>query len=266
MSAASGQKQLATIIKYEMLKFLRGRKFFIILAIIGIISIAMAIIPPIAGNPYPNAKEFIEFFANFVNIIIIIVVTLFGADAIVYDFEKGTAFVLYPNPVRRRTIFAGKFISSLIMSVAIVVVYYMIGIALDVAINGTVPFEVFYSMLLAIAYMATLMSVTFLISTTMRSTLAASVLVFALFFLVFPMMGSMITIVGIEPWFIITSMPMVIGDIFTTPFPQTIEQDMGAFKMLVYHPSVRMALTTMVAYTVPAFALAYRQFIKKELQ
>ena len=266
MNEVSGFSQLATIMRYEMLKFLRGKKFYIMLAIMGIIAAAFIIVPPALGESYPDATGTIEFFSQFTSILIILIATLFGADSIVYDFEKGTAFVLYTNPVRRRTIFVGKFISAILVSAATIVIYYAIATIIDLAINGGVPFATVYSMLLAMAYMTALMCVTFLISTTMKSTLAASVIVFALFFLIFSMVESILTLAGQKPFFVLTSMSTVITDILISPFPTTVSQEIGTFNILIYHPGVATAILVMVVYGILSLGLAYNRFIKKELQ
>jgi ABC-type transport system involved in multi-copper enzyme maturation permease subunit len=91
MSNVSDMSQLVTIMRYEMLKFVRGKKLYIVLAIIGIIAAAFVLVPPALGEPYPDAEGTIGFFATFVTILIILIVPLFGADSVVYDFEKGTA-------------------------------------------------------------------------------------------------------------------------------------------------------------------------------
>jgi ABC-type transport system involved in multi-copper enzyme maturation permease subunit len=252
--------------RYEMLKFIRGKKFYIILAIMGIIAAAFVIVPPALGESYPDANGTIEFFSQFASILIILIATLFGADSIVYDFEKGTAFVLYTNPVRRRTIFAGKFVSAILVSSVTIAIYYAIATIIDLAINGGAPVATIYSLLMALAYMAALMSVTFLVSTTMKSTLAASVIVFALFFLILSMVESILTFAGQKPFFVLTSMDTVITDILISPFPQTISQEIGAFKVLIYHPSVATALIVMAVYGFCSLGLAYNRFIKKELQ
>lgn len=265
MSNVSDMSQLVTIMRYEMLKFVRGKKLYIVLAIIGIIAAAFVLVPPALGEPYPDAEGTIGFFATFVTILIILIVTLFGADSVVYDFEKGTAFVLYTNPVRRRTIFAGKFLSALIVSAGVIALFYVVAVVISLGINGSAPIETLYSMLLAIAYMAALMSITFLISTTMKSTLAASVIVFAMFFLVFDMVDGILALAGQRPFFVITSMSTVIQDILVSPFPKTVYQEFGTFKILIYHPSVATALTVMACYGAAGLVLAYNRFVKKEL-
>ncbi|HOP09272.1 MAG TPA: ABC transporter permease, partial [Candidatus Methanofastidiosa archaeon] len=238
MSDVSGFSQLTTIVRYEMLKFLRGKKLYIMLGIIAVFVGAVLIVPPVVGESYPDAKEMIQFFTSFIDIIIILLVTLFGADSVVYDFEKGTAFVIYPNPVRRRTIFVGKFVAALLVSIGVLCLYYLLAGVIDLGINGTVPSRMVYSMLLAVAYLMTLMCMTFLISTSLRSTLASSVLVFAAFFLVLPMVGGILSVVGEKAWFLVTSASTVVTDILTVPFPQTTIIDAGAIKVVDYHPSV----------------------------
>ncbi|MHC1605640.1 MAG: ABC transporter permease [Candidatus Methanofastidiosia archaeon] len=265
MSVPSGFGQMATIIKYEMLKFLRGKKLYIILAIIAIIMAALIGVPKAFGKPYPDSLEMMQFFTRFVSIVIILLVTLFGADSVVYDFEKGTGFLLYPNPIRRKTIFVGKFLAALIVSIAVLSLYYILASTVDFGINGGIPPNTLYSLLLAIAYLTALMGVTFLISTVMKSTLASSVIVFALFFLILPMPAGILTIVGQKPWYILTSMSSVIEDILITPFPKTIVQETEQFTLLFYHPTPQKAIAVMAGYFVPAMLLAYRQFTRKEL-
>src|SRR3989442_5432148 len=82
-------------------------------------------LPPALSIPYastPNA--FVSTFATFTGLLVVLSGVLFAADALVSEHEKRTGYFLFPNPVRREVLVLGKIAASLIVSAAVISLYY----------------------------------------------------------------------------------------------------------------------------------------------
>jgi ABC-2 type transport system permease protein len=65
---------------------------------------------------------------GFLGVLSILSATFFGADAIVSKFESKTGYFLFPNPIRKTTVFLGKFIASVLVSVCVIALHYLIAV------------------------------------------------------------------------------------------------------------------------------------------
>ena len=127
MMAPNSVRQIATVAKYELLKYLRGRRLLAIVLLTIIISAIFLIVPPAIGTAYPkDPTDFITRVLSFLSVLSILSATFFGADAIVSEYESKTGYFLFPNPIRKTAIFLGKFIASVLVSVGAIGLYYVI--------------------------------------------------------------------------------------------------------------------------------------------
>src|SRR3989475_11072945 len=117
--------QVVTVASYESRKYIRGRRLLGILILVGLILALFIGLPPALGIPYastPNA--FVSTFATFTGLLVVLSGVLFAADALVSEHEKRTGYFLFPNPVRREGLVLGKIAASLIVSAAVLTLYY----------------------------------------------------------------------------------------------------------------------------------------------
>jgi len=128
--APNSVRQIATVAKYELLKYLRGRRLLAIVLLTIIISAIFLIVPPAIGSQYPKDPTlFTVNVLSFLGILSILSATFFGADAIVSEYESKTGYFLFPNPIRKTAIFVGKFIASALVSVGAIALYYVGSVA-----------------------------------------------------------------------------------------------------------------------------------------
>src|SRR5438445_7262342 len=117
--------QVITVASYEIRKYIRGRRLLGILILVGLILALFIGLPPALSIPYastPNA--FVSTFATFTGLLVVLSGALFAADALVSEHEKRTGYFLFPNPVRREVLVLGKIAASLIVSAAVLSLYY----------------------------------------------------------------------------------------------------------------------------------------------
>jgi len=133
-------RQIGIVTRYELLKYLRGRRLLAIILLTVIISGIFLVVPPAIGSQYSkDPTEFVMNMLRFLGVLSILSATFFGADAIVSEFESKTGYFLFPNPIRKTTIFLGKFIASALVSVGVIALYYLIAVVSVQVIDGSVP-------------------------------------------------------------------------------------------------------------------------------
>lgn len=268
----SDMKQVGIVAKYDILKFLRSRRLLGMLIIEGLILALITVLLVTDDGPSMSFTEVASTYIGFVSILIIVGATLFGGDAIVSEFQGRTGYLLFPNPVKRGTILAGKFLSATGAMVLMLVIYYAVALVAGLTIgDGGLSGLIGYSFLLAVLYGICALAVAFFVSSLMKGSAGSLILTFALFFFVFYIVGSMISSIGgIKPWFLPTFAGDSLAYIMQTPYPVdeviiTPIEGFGDFTTYVYYPEVWMSVGVMIAWTVIPLVLAYFLFKRREM-
>jgi ABC-2 type transport system permease protein len=264
--APNSLRQILTVTKYELLKYLRGRRLLAIVVLTIIISAIFLIVPPAIGSAYPSdPKTFIVNILSFLGILAILSATFFAADAIVTEYESKTGYFLFPNPIRKTAIFLGKFIASILVSVGTIGLYYAIAVVSVRVIDGSVPANTGISFVYSLVYLFAILAVAYLFSAVMRSSVYSLVLTFFTFFLILPIVDAVGSIAKFKPWFSITFASDIARYIFENPYPtdkvvQTATQAPSggtqSLSLVQYYPEIRLSLMVMAAYFVVAFVLS----------
>jgi ABC-2 type transport system permease protein len=139
----------------------------------------------------------------------------FGGDAISGEFQNKTGYFGVPNPIRRSSIYVGKWLAAFIAATIILVIFTAITVA-----NGTyyfglnVPYQFGLSVLFAWFYLVAVLGFTFFFSSLFKSS-SMSILVTAilLLFAFTLIQGLVADLVQVEPWFILTYGGQIIGNI-----------------------------------------------------
>ncbi len=266
--APSSVRQIGTVVKYELLKYLRGRRLLAIILLTLIISSIFLIVPPAIGTQYEkDPKEFIGNLLGFLGILSILSATFFGADAIVSEFESKTGFLLFPNPIRKEVIFGGKFIASALVSVGTIALYYAIAITSVRVIDGSIPANTGLSFAYALAYLFAILAVSYLFSAIMSSSVYSLILTFFTFFLILPIVDAVGSIAKFKPWFSVTFAAGIATYIFDIPYPtdkafttttapQAASGASQTLSLTQYYPEVQLSLYIMGAYFIVALILS----------
>ena len=273
-SPPSDSEQLHIVLRYELLKYLRGQRLFGILIITAFIAWLMLALPPLLGRGYPSdVRTFPSTFLNFVSILIVLSATFFGSDAINSEFQGRTGYALFPSPIRRRIILLGKYAASALSSLLVVSLYYAIIIVSAQAIYGTLPDELILSYYLAVVYMLSILAFAFFLSSVMKGTTGSAVLTFFLLMMILPIIGIVLNSADIAPWFSITEAGGIVSRIVTMPpvmgeRPGGFMQPTGAAASIpypLYIPEVGSSLIVMVNYFMITLLAAIYVFERREL-
>ena len=265
--APNSVRQIATVIKYELLKYLRGRRLLAIVLLTIIISAIFLIVPPAIGTAYPkDPTDFITRVLSFLGVLSILSATFFGADAIVSEYESKTGYFLFPNPIRKTAIFVGKFIASALVSVGAIGLYYVIAVVSVRVIDGSIPANTGLSFAYSLIYLFAILAIAYLFSAIMRSSVYSLVLTFFTFFLILPIIDAVGSVAKFKPWFSVTFANGISQYIFQNPYPADKvftttaaggpSAGVQTYSLVQYYPEIRLSLIVMTAYFIVAFALS----------
>src|SRR6266699_3648611 len=171
--------QVGTITKYELLNYFRSRRFFVLLIIGIVISAIFTAVVGYYGIAYLNLTSALGFYSfwwgNSITLVVILSGIFFGGDAISGEFQNKTGYFLVGNPLRRSSIYIGKWIAALTASLIIFAIYAAIAVG-----NGIYYFG--DSLVFSVLYLIAVLGFTFFFSSLFKSS-SMSILVTAILFL-----------------------------------------------------------------------------------
>jgi ABC-2 type transport system permease protein len=210
--------------KYTFLDYFRSRRFFILLTITLLIS---ALLTFIVGYYRPGGflasdlSFYSGWWGNSVTFVIVLSGVFFGGDAISGEFQNKTGYFGIPNPIRRSSIYIGKWLAAFIAATAILGVFTVITVGNGLYYFGlNVPYQFGLSVLFAWFYLAAVLGFTFFFSSLFKSSSMSILVTIILFLFVFSLIQTLVAnLVKIEPWFILTYGAQIIGNILMVPYP-----------------------------------------------
>jgi ABC-2 type transport system permease protein len=223
-SVPGSGSQLMIVAKYEFRNYFGSRRFYVLLAISLLVSALLTYVVE-SRRPGSFLNNELDFYSSWwgqiASLMVILSGIFFGGDAISAEFQNRTGYFLVPNPIRRSSIYAGKWLSAFAAAVII------LGVTLAITLlNGfyyfgfSVPSQLLNSVAYSLIYLATVMGFTFLFSSLFKSS-SYSILVSAIMFLfVFTLVETLVaTVVQVEPWFVPTYGASIIDNALKATFP-----------------------------------------------
>lgn len=254
-------------LRFELTKHLRRRRLLIVAALAILMPLVFNLVPMLRDLDFADfADTFAAVVLQFVSILIVISAALFAGDAVSSEFEKKTGLLLFPTTQSRTSIFAGKYIAALLATFLIVAVYYGVT-TLEVAIiygAGEVPARMAQSYGLALLYSASAVSVVFFFSSIMKRTISSTILGFVSLIMVLPIIETVLALVDVEPWFIVTysagliTAVLGVGDLGLGPG--------GHSPVSIFTPDLYLGIAVMTAYAVILFASSIVAASRKSLE
>ena len=206
--------------RFEFENNLRSTRFYILLAIVATIGITIMAVMYVY-KPSTDLSSPMAFYSlwwgDIVSLCVILTGIFFGADAISSEFQNRTGYYLIPNPVRRSSIFIGKWIASFLASAIAIGVYAAITIA-DGAIyfGSNIPYQFGESFAFALFYIFPILGVSFLISSIFKnnsySILLTAILLLFGFNYITPLISALS---NSEPWYVLTYGAGIIADVLS---------------------------------------------------
>lgn len=263
--------QVGTITKYELLNYFRSRRFFVLL-IIGIaISAILTTVVAYYGINYLNLTTALGFYSfwwgNSITFVVILSGIFFGGDAISGEFQNKTGYFLVGNPLRRSSIYIGKWIAALTASLIIFAIYAAIAVGNGFYYFGAnIPYQFGESLVFSVLYLIAVLGFTFFFSSLFKSS-SMSILVTAILFLfAFSLIELIVSrLAQIEPWFIITYGAGIIANVLMDPYPITQStRGPGGREISTFAVNIPQGIAILVGYFVITAVIGLLLFERKE--
>lgn len=268
----SSLAQVGIITKYELTNYFRSRRFFILLAITflatGAVTFILAYygVSKIESTSSASSRDlsFYGFWWGFVPTLVVVFCSVFfGGDAIAGEFQNKTGYFLVGNPIRRSSIYTGKWIAAFTASMIILGIYTAITLANGFYYLGnSIPIQFVEAIGFTIVYLIAALGFTFLFSSLFKSGSYSIVVTFILLLFGFSLIDTIFTaFANVEPWFSVVYAAEIITNVFTVPYPTHATTFRGA---TTYTPTIPEGLAIMAIYFVITSILGLVLFERKE--
>lgn len=253
----SSISQLGTITKYEMLNYFRSRRFFVLLIIDVLIAGLITALVGYYGTSSIGAATALKFYSfmwgSFIPLVTILAGIFFGGDAISGEFQNKTGYFLVANPLRRSSIYIGKWLGAFIASMIVFGLFAGITVGNAMYYFGlSIPYPFVESVLFSILYLMAVLGLTFLFSALFKSSAMSIAVTAILFLFVFSILETILNdLIGIEPWFIITYGAGIIVNVLADKYPLTqAGPGIGGRERTVYAVSIPAGLAILLGYFI----------------
>ena len=270
--------QIGIVTKYNFLNYFRARRFYVMFAIIaiisGLITILVAYYQPASFLAFGALGFYGAGWGSFASFVIVLSAAFFGGDAISGEFQSRTGYFLVPNPIRRSAIYVGKYLAALAASTVILGIFALVMIANGLYyFPGSLPWEFEQSLAFSWVYLIAALSLTFAFSSLFKSSSISILMSVILLLFVFNVVDEVAVIVAnVEPWFSITYGAGIIADILMVPYPVHYNPNtLGAatgpgsrLRIPAYHAGVTEGLAILAIYFIVMALVGLWLFQRKE--
>jgi ABC-2 type transport system permease protein len=251
--------------RYQLRDFLLSRRFILMLGIVAVLGVILTAVVgyyrpgSLLAQPDGSATFYNQIWAGGVTIVIVFAGVIFGGDAIAGEFQNKTGYFLMGLPVRRATVYVGKYLAAFVSSLVAVTAFAVILLGNGAFYFGSGAFTVAFveSYILAIVYLLALLGATFMFSSLFKTSTYAVLVVAVLFIFGFSLLQALVEgLTSLEPWFIISYASPVIGFPFDATIPSHIVHMMiqGAdgrtHTLTEYSPTYVEGVAIMLGYFV----------------
>jgi ABC-2 type transport system permease protein len=272
-------EQVVKLTRYQLREYLRSRRFVaLVVIVLAIGAILTAVVAHFRGQLVSTALPFYgTFWGGGVSIVIVLSAVFFGGDAIAGEFQNKTGYFLMGLPVRRATVYIGKFIAAFGASIAMMMLFLaiLLGNGLYYFGDHAFPWQLGLSLVLAIVYLSAVLGATFLFSSLFKTSAYGFVLTAILFLFGFTLLEDLVVgLVKIEPWMIISYASSTIGSVFSSSVDWGIQgivtttvTQIGPHRFITstsYTAGIAEGIVIMIGYLVVTAAAGLWLFEREE--
>ena len=202
------------------------------------------------------------WWGSFSSFLAVLSGVFFGGDAIAGEFQNKTGYFTVPNPIRRSSIYVGKYLAAFVAATLILLVYLAIAVANGLYYFGTnIPYQLGESFLFAWFYLLAILGFTFMFSSLFKTSSYAILVSAILLIIGFSIIQGVIeALAGIEPWFLISYGSGIIANVLTVPYPTSSTR----FGVTTFAVTIPEGLIIIAAYFVVSAAIGLLLFERKE--
>lgn len=252
-------EKLKIVSRYELLKQFRRKRFYgaVIITILAQILVIVLYkglnVPASLPTILPDTpKLFALFITSLGSSLPILFSVFFAGDSIASEFENKTGYLLFPNPVKKRTIVMGKYIACFIATTFVLIMAYVVSVAALLGFYRQLPIEIWGALGLSIVLASSVLSLAFLFSSVLKGGMGATIGALLTYLLIFPIISGSLSASGHQPWFMLN----YAGNSVTSVYGIKILGFGGETGAGFTTPSIPVSLFVMLAYFVFPFLLS----------
>jgi len=274
MRVPTSVDQVPKLTRFQLREYLRSLRFVALLGIVLAIGVIItAVVAHFRGAIVSTNTAFYgTFWGGGVDLVIVLAAVFFGGDAIAGEFQNKTGYFLMGLPIRRSTVYIGKFIAAYLASTAMLLLYLLILIVNGAYYfgSGLLPWQLALSLVLALVYLAAVLGATFLFSSLFKTSAYGFVLTAILFLFGFSLLEDLVTgLVKIEPWMVISYAESTIGSVFSSTadwgFTGSVSTvTVGRFTTTTYTAGIGEGIVIMIVYFVVTAVVGLLLFEREE--
>lgn len=198
-------RQTGVVMSQEFQKYLKGRKLIAFIILMAAMIALISLIFILSDTDFPSeSKDFVTLYMQFIPILAIVAVTLFSSSLLVSEYEERTGLLLFTRPIKKGSIFAGKFLAGFIISALMMIIYYLVIAIMSYSITGSIYGNLWTSLGLMIAYIFGTTGIALFFSSIFKKSSTATIMTFIVLLILGTIISQLLASNGIEPWFSIT--------------------------------------------------------------
>ena len=168
-------RQSFVVMKNEIKKYFSGKRMLVFLVLLGIIVFVLVVAPYMF-----NSKANPTYFLMMSSLVVLMASTLFASISIVSEYEERTALIVFTRPISKPSIFTGKALACIVLTIGFTALYYVIAILVSALVNGSVSSDMLVSFGLACAYAFGTIGIAMLVSSVMKKASTATIITFVI--------------------------------------------------------------------------------------
>lgn len=191
-------RQSFVVMKNEIKKYFSGKRMYVFSALLAIIVFVIVVAPYMfGGEAHP------VYFLMMSSLVVLMAATLFASISIVSEYEERTALIVFTRPIRKTSIFVGKALACLVLTIGFMILYYVIAIIVSAAINHSVSNDIFVSLGLACAYAFGTVGIAMFVSSIMKKGSTATIITFVILAVIITAFSLVLNAANVESFWMI---------------------------------------------------------------
>ena len=271
-------EQVLKLTRYQLREYLRSLRFVALVGIVlGIAAILTAIVAHFRGGIIASSLAFYgSAWGGGISFVIVLAAVFFGGDAIAGEFQNKTGYFLMGLPIRRGTIYVGKFIAAYAASVSVMGIYLAALLANGAYYfgSGALPWQLGLSFGIGLVYLAAVLGTTFVFSSLFKTSAYGFVLTALLFLVGFSIIEAVLEdLANLQPFMIISYASDTMASVFSTGVNWGLKGVETTSVMMVgrrsittnaFAAGVGQGLVVMLVYLIETFAVGLWLFEREE--
>ncbi|EQB69291.1 MAG: hypothetical protein AMDU5_GPLC00004G0261 [Thermoplasmatales archaeon Gpl] len=263
-------KSTFILMKYQMLFYLKTRRFLtMLILVILIVALTVGIDLHVGVSTirteYVTSAAFLSSGLSFVAISIAILAGFYGGDATSIETGTNSGYFIMVQPVRKSSILMGRYLGAFILAAGTLLIEFVAVGGMSQYIFGNINNNFWLAIGESLFILMAFLALAFLFSSIFKNPLIGILFSILAFVLIMPIIDEVISIENIEPWFNLYYATSIIPAVFG-PITHVTSLKSGPFTIKTFTPYVWEANYITLIYLVISLGLSYIIFRRKEVK